>query len=69
MDIQRETVVEAGISTAAVLVFIAAVVGVGVSFEANGSLSETGGLAILGAIGLFVFVISGIGVWLAYQEE
>jgi hypothetical protein len=68
MDIERETVVEAGVSFVAVLVFIAAVVFVGMNFRSNGDIDPTGGLAILGAIVLFVLVMTGIGFYFAYQE-
>lgn len=67
MDIQRETVVQAGVSFAAVFVFIGAVVYVGTSFRANGTITPDGGLAILGAIVLFMVVMSAVGYWLAGQ--
>jgi hypothetical protein len=69
MNIERETVVEAGVSFAAVLVFIAAVVGVGTAFGTDGgNLSGTGGLAVLGAVVLFIAVMTGVGYWLSSQE-
>ena len=68
MEIERETVVEAAVSFAAVFVFIGAVVAVGMQFRTNGNLSATGGLAMLGAIGLFVVVMMLLGLWFASQE-
>ncbi|MFB6083363.1 MAG: hypothetical protein ABEJ94_03865 [Halorientalis sp.] len=68
MDIERETVVEAGVSFAAVLVFVAAVVVVGMIFGTDGSLTGTGGLAVLGAVALFVVVMTLVGYWLSFQE-
>ncbi len=68
MDIERETVVEAGVSFVAVLVFIAAVMGVGMTFGTNGDLSGTGGLAVLGAVGLFIVVMTLVGYWLSFRE-
>ncbi|MFD1586710.1 hypothetical protein ACFR9U_06920 [Halorientalis brevis] len=68
MEIERETVVEAAVSFVAVLVFIGAVALVGMEFQTNGGISETGGLAIVGAIVVFVFVMAGVGVWFASQE-
>ncbi len=68
MEIERETVVEAAVSFAAVLVFIGAVALVGMQFQTNGGISETGGLAIVGTIVLFVFVMGGVGVWFASKE-
>ena len=68
MEIERETVVEAAISFGAVLVFVGAVAFVGMQYRTNGHLSETGGLAMLGAIGLFVVVMAVVGFWFASQE-
>jgi hypothetical protein len=68
MEIERETVVEAAVSIAGVFVFIAAVTVVGTRFNSNGGLTATGGLAMLGAIVLFVLVMAGVGVWLAGQD-
>jgi len=68
MEIERETVVEAAISFGAVFLFIAAVVVAGMQFRTNGNITETGGLAMLGAIGLFVVVMTAVGFWLARQE-
>ena len=67
-DIERETVCEAGVSFVAVLVFIAAVVFVGMRFKTNGTSDPTGGLGILGAIVLFVILMTGVGFYFAYQE-
>lgn len=68
MNIERETVVEAGISLVSVAVFIVAVLAVGTTFRTNGHLSGTGGLGILGAIVLFVLVMGAVGFWLASNE-
>ena len=69
MNIERETVVEAGVSFAAVLVFIATVVAVGMTFGTDGgNLSGTGGLAVLGAVGLFIVVMTLVGYWLSFRE-
>lgn len=68
MNVERETIVEAGISLASVGVFIVAVLAVGTTFRTNGHISGTGGLAILGAIVLFVLVMGAVGYWLASRE-
>lgn len=68
MEIERETVVEAAVSFAAVLVFIGAVALVGMQFQTNGGISETGGLAIVGTIVIFVVLMAGVGVWFASKE-
>jgi hypothetical protein len=68
MEIERETILQAGISFAAVLLFIAATVVIGTTFRTNGNISGTGGLAIIGAIAFFIVLMTGVGFWLAYQE-
>jgi hypothetical protein len=71
MTIEREAVVEAGISIAAVAVFIVAVVLVGLQFGTSGSaptLTPTGGLGILAAIVFFLIVMTGVGWWLANRD-
>lgn len=65
MDIERETVVEAGVSVAAVFAFIAAVVAVGLTYRTNGDITGTGGLAILGAMGFFIALMTAVGYWFA----
>jgi len=68
MDIERETVVEAGVSFVAVAVFVAAVLVVGSNFRTNGNISGTGGLAMVGAVVLFVLVMTVVGLYFASQE-
>ena len=67
MDIERETVVEAGVSLAAAAVFIVAVLVVGMQFRSNGGITGTGGLAVVGTIGFFVFLMAAVGVYFAYN--
>lgn len=50
-------------STAAVLVFVAALVVVGTTFNADG-LSETGGYALIGTLVLFVIIMALVGLFL-----
>jgi hypothetical protein len=68
MEIDRETVVEAAVSFVAVLVFIGAVALVSLQFGSSGALSDTGGMAMVGAIVLFVLVMTGVGFWFASKE-
>lgn len=69
MDIERETVVEIAVSVAAVGLFVLLIVAVGVSYgiDAPGGFSDTGALALVGAILLFVLVMAGVGVALDRQ--
>lgn len=57
----RETVVEAGISAIAVLLFVAAVVLVGMTYGGD-ELSSTGAVAVIAAIVGFVLLMAGVGV-------
>lgn len=59
----RETIVEAAVSTVAVLVFVAAVVVVGTTYG-NDDLSSSGGLAIVATIVGFVLVMLVVGILL-----
>lgn len=67
MEIERETVVEAAVSLAGVGSFIVLLVFIGLQFN-NRGLTETGGLALIAAIVLFVVVMTVIGYWLAGRE-
>lgn len=64
MEIERETVVEIVASTGAVLLFVAVIVGIGVTYGGNG-LSGRGAFALIGSILLFVIVMTAIGYWLS----
>lgn len=68
MNIERETLMEAGVSLAGVLVFTVAAIIIGLTFKAENGLSGTGGLAIIGSIVLFIVVMSGIGLWLSDHQ-
>jgi polyferredoxin len=68
MDIERETLVQVAISTVAFIVFVGAAVFVASSYSANGVLSQQGGVALVGAIGLFVVVMLGAGLWMERQQ-
>jgi len=68
MEIERETIVQVVISTLAFATFVAAAVFVASSYSANGALTEQGGVALVGAIGLFVVVMLGAGLWMERQS-
>ena len=63
MELDRETVVEAGVSAVAVLLFVAALVVVG---SANGreNLTAVGGKEMLAVLFGFIFLMTIIGVFL-----
>lgn len=52
------------ISVGAVGLFVALVLGIGTTFN-DGGLGSTGGLALVGAIIVFILVMAGVGIFLA----
>jgi len=67
MNIEQETLRDIAVSVGAVGLFVALLAFVGTTYGDNG-LTETGALAVVGVIVFFVFLMTGIGVWMAYQE-
>ncbi|UPV75426.1 hypothetical protein M0R89_04995 [Halorussus limi] len=61
-ETRREILVGAG----SVGLFIALLVGVGMTYG-NGGLTQTGALAVVGVIVLFVLLMSGVGIWMSRQ--
>lgn len=64
MEIERETLIEVTVSAVAVGAFIAAVLVIGTLFSDNG-LNDQGAMALIGAMVLFIVVMSAIGYWLS----
>lgn len=67
MEIDREMLVQIGVSLVGVGVFIGAIVVIGLFFTDNG-LTEQGALGLIGAIILFILVMTGLGYWLSARE-
>lgn len=67
MNVERETLRDIAVSVGAVGVFIALLAWVGTTYSNNG-LTETGAIAVVAVIVFFVLLMTGIGVWMAYQE-
>lgn len=65
MELEREAVIEAVVSSAAVVAFVALIVAIGVTYP---TLTGPGAFAMIGAIVLFVFVMAGIGYWLSDRQ-
>ena len=61
---ERETFVEAAVSIVAVVLFLIAIVAVGLAYP---SLSGVGPLALIGSIVFFIVVMGAAGYWLAGQ--
>lgn len=67
MTIDRETATEIAVSVGGVLLFIAALVVIGLTYNHNGFTSE-GGLALVGLVVAFIVVFTGIGWWLSARQ-
>jgi protein-S-isoprenylcysteine O-methyltransferase Ste14 len=65
MAIEREAVVEAVVSAAAVVAFVALIVVIAVAYP---TLAGQGAFALIGAIVLFVLVMAAIGYWLSGRQ-
>jgi multisubunit Na+/H+ antiporter MnhB subunit len=61
---ERETFVEAAVSTVAVALFLVAIVAVGLLYP---DLAGAGPLALIGSIVFFIVVMGAAGYWLAGQ--
>lgn len=68
MSLDRETVMQITLSSVAVVLFIAGAVFVSSMYGTNGNLSEQGGFALVGAMGVFVLLMLGAGLWLERRE-
>ena len=53
------------VSVAAVVAFIAVILGIGTTYYSDGSLGDPGGIALVASIALFVLAMAVIGVWLS----
>ncbi|NHN60331.1 MULTISPECIES: hypothetical protein [Halorussus] len=66
MEIDKETRREILVGVGSVVVFVALLMGVGVTYSDNG-LNETGALAVVAVIAAFVVLMSGVGYWMSRQ--
>jgi len=65
MEIERETLVEIVTSAGAVLLFVVVLFVIGVLFGTNGGFSQSGALALVGAIVGFILLMSGVAFFLS----
>lgn len=65
MEIERETLVEIVTSAGAVLLFVVVLFVIGVLFNSNGGFSQSGALALVGAIVGFILLMSGVAFFLS----
>lgn len=66
MNVERDTLIEAGVAVLSVLIFIAIMVA-GVSNGGSG-LDQTGAYTVVGSIVAFVVVMSILGYWLSTRD-
>ena len=64
MGLERKTVLEAVVSTAAVGVSVVLIVSIGVTYS---GLAGQGAFALIGSIVFFVLVMAAVGYWLSGQ--
>jgi hypothetical protein len=64
MDLEEGMLRKVAVSVAAVVLFVAAILLVGLTYN-EGGLGSVGGLALIGTIVAFILVMAGIGVFLA----
>jgi len=64
MELEEGMVRKIAISTGAVGLFVATVVGIGTVYN-DGGFGSTGGLALVGAIVLFIVAMAGVGLLLS----
>ncbi|WP_049969465.1 DUF7472 family protein [Haladaptatus cibarius] len=67
MNIEGETIRDIVVSVVSVGLFIAATVFVGTQYD-SGGLTEQGALALVAVMVGFVFLMTGVGLWLANQH-
>lgn len=65
--VERETVVEAGVALVGVVLFYVIVIG-GASV-AGSDLGQSGALAVVAGIVVFIVSMAGAGWWLSTQED
>jgi len=68
MPLDAETVWQIIVAFGAVAIFLGVAVIVSGRFSANGNLTPTGGLALVGSIAVFVIVMALAGLWLERQD-
>ena len=68
MELDQDTRREILVGTGSVALFIALLVGVGSMYGIDGQdLTETGALAVVGVIIVFVLVMTLVGYWMSRQ--
>ncbi|MFC4450845.1 MULTISPECIES: DUF7472 family protein [Halorussus] len=66
MEIDQETRREILVGVVSVGLFVGSLMWVGTTYG-DGSLTQTGALAVVGVIVVFVLLMTGVGYWMAQQ--
>lgn len=67
MEIERETLVEAGVAAVGVGFFIVVAMLAGSAYGADG-LTSTGALVLVGGVVAFILVMAAFGYWLSLRQ-
>jgi hypothetical protein len=67
LSIPRETLVESTAGAVPVLAFVATIIWIGATYDSRG-LDQTGAIALVGAITLFVLAMAAVGLFLSRYE-
>lgn len=69
MTLERDTVLEIIAAVVPTVLLIALLMVIGTRYSADGTLTPDGGTAIVGAMVLFVVVMTGVGLWLTRAKS
>lgn len=64
ITLERDTVLEIVAAVVPVVLMIGVLAVIGTRYSTSGTLSPTGGTAIVGVMVVFVIVMTGVGLWL-----
>jgi hypothetical protein len=68
MPLDRETIFQILVSAGAVALFIGAAIVVTQTYSVDGHITGQGGIAMVGAIVVFILAMGGAGLWLERQD-
>jgi peptidoglycan/LPS O-acetylase OafA/YrhL len=65
----RETQLQVAVSSIVVLAFVGVLAFVSTVYSVDGGITKDGGYALVGSLVLFVFVLSGAGLFITGRED
>lgn len=69
IELERDTVLEIVAAVVPVALMIAALAMIGTTYDSSETLPPDGGIAVLGAIAVFVVVMSAVGLLLSWLKS